>query len=156
MGVTVGAPPGRVWAELERIEDHVTWMADASSIRFLSDRHRGLGTTFECDTRVGPLRLTDLMEITEWEGGRSMGVRHRGVVTGEGRFTLEPGTGGSPDTLLCWEETLRFPWWMGAGLGGALARPVLARLWRGNLHRFARRVEEDRAPERPGGDLPAR
>ena len=48
------------------------------------------GGVLECDTVVGPVRLTDHMAITEWVPGEAMGVRHTGLVTGEGRFTLTP------------------------------------------------------------------
>ena len=51
------------------------------------------------------------MEITEWKPRRQMGVRHVGVVTGDGRFTLRRRSGGR--TRFTWTETLRFPAWMG-------------------------------------------
>ncbi len=62
----LAAPPRRVWADLEDISSHPEWMADAVGIRFLSEQRTGVGTRFECDTKVGPFRLTDVMEITEW------------------------------------------------------------------------------------------
>ncbi len=81
---------------MEPVERHVDWMADAVSIRFETDQTRGVGTSFLCDTKVGPIRLTDRMEITEWvpadDAGAigRMGVRHTGIVTGTGVFTIEP------------------------------------------------------------------
>jgi hypothetical protein len=128
----------RVWAELARIEDHVTWMMDATSIRFLTASRSGVGTRFECDTRIGPLRLTDVMEITEWVDARAIGVRHTGAVSGSGRFALTD----VPDraTRIEWEEQLRFPWWLGATTGAWLARPVFTALWRGNLRRLRHRI----------------
>ena len=42
-------------------------MADAVAIRFETEQTRGVGTKFLCDTKVGPIRLTDQMEITEWQ-----------------------------------------------------------------------------------------
>ena len=68
---------------------HVDWMHDAVAIRFTGEQTRGVGTRFLCDTRVGPITLVDRMEITEWEPAAVMGVRHTGIVTGSGRFTLE-------------------------------------------------------------------
>ena len=47
----IAAPRADVWRELEQIEHHATWMLDAVAIRFLSEQRRGVGTTFECDTR---------------------------------------------------------------------------------------------------------
>ena len=69
-----------------------------------------------------------------------MGVRHRGLVTGTGRFVLRRR--GRRRTRLTWDETLRFPWWLGGALGGLVGGPVLKLVWRGNLRRFAARVTE--------------
>jgi len=129
-----------VWSELERIENHVHWMRDAVAIRFLGDRRRGVGTTFECDTRVGPIRLTDVMEITEWQVGSHMAVVHRGIVTGWGAFHLDDGPGTA--TTIRWDEHLRFPWYLGGAAGAWVARPVLGALWRGNLRRFGALLED--------------
>jgi hypothetical protein len=134
----VPAERSQVWAELERIEDHVEWMLDATAIRFLGSGRSGVGTTFECDTTFGPLRLTDLMEVTEWEPGVALGVRHRGAVGGVGRFSLTDAPGSA--TIIVWEEELSFPWWLGAALGGYVARPLFAAVWKGNLRRLAHRL----------------
>jgi hypothetical protein len=48
----IGAPSVDVWRELEQIEQHATWTLDAIAIRFLSEQCRGVGTAFECDTKV--------------------------------------------------------------------------------------------------------
>ena len=79
-------PRHAVWRRLADIADHVSWMADAASIRFTGDQRSGVGTTFECETRgSGPLRTLDLMEVTEWPGPRHLvGMQHRGFVTGTG------------------------------------------------------------------------
>jgi hypothetical protein len=113
-------------------------MHDAVDIRFLTAERAGVGTCFDCDTRVGPFRLTDRMEITEWRPRRAMGVRHTGVVTGTGRFTLRRRRRG---TRFAWEERLRFPWWMGGPLGAAVAAPVLRAVWRRNLRNLRDLVE---------------
>ena len=138
------APPDEVWADVQDVGSHVEWMADAEAIRFTSTRRSGVGTTFECDTKVGPIRLTDEMAITAWEppgadGHGAMGVRHEGVVTGEGTFHLAPLDDGR--TRCTWEESLRFPWWMGGPLGATLGKPVLRAVWRRNLTRLRRRFE---------------
>jgi hypothetical protein len=128
----------RVWDELARLEDHVEWMSDAAAIRFEGGQRRGVGTRFECDTRFGPLRLTDVMEVTEWEDGERIGVRHSGAVSGSGRFTLQDLPG--PATRVEWEERLEFPWWLGAALGAQLAKPFFVTVWKGNLRRLRDRV----------------
>lgn len=119
-------------------------MEDAVAIRFTSSRRRGVGTTFDCDTRVGPLRLTDRMEITEWRPGRAMGIRHVGVVTGEGRFVLRRRLLRGGGTRFTWEERLVFPWWMGGPFGAVVGGQVLRLVWRRNLRNLKRRVESGR------------
>jgi uncharacterized protein YndB with AHSA1/START domain len=90
VSTTIDATPDEVWKVVEHIEDHVQWMHDAVAIRFTSDSRQGAGTTFDCDTKVGPFRLTDRMAITRWEPGSTMGVRHVGIVTGTDRSTHPP------------------------------------------------------------------
>jgi len=138
------ASPDEVWAAVEHVDTHVDWMADAETIRFLTDQTGGLGTRFECVTKVGPIRLTDQMEITEWEPGRSMGVRHAGLVVGEGRFTISP-VGDGTRSRFSWEEELKFPWWLAGPVGSAIGGPVvLKRIWQGNLRRLKPLVERRR------------
>jgi hypothetical protein len=136
---TIDAPRGAVWIHLADIAEHVQWMADARAIRFTGERRSGVGTTFECETRIGQLTTTDVMEVTEWHEGRSLGVRHSGVVSGAGRFVLGGDRPGS--TSVTWDERLRFPWWLGGPVAGLVAAPVLRFVWRGNLRRLASLVE---------------
>gem|GEM_PF-831396 len=149
VSILIDAPPSEVWADLRDISSHTEWMQDAVAIRFTSERHHGVGTTFEADTKVGPFRLSDPMEVTEWdegpmeegtgEGARSMGIRHGGVVTGTGRFSLEPVAGGR--TRFSWDEELSFPWWMGGATGSLVAGQVLRLVWKRNLANLKRRIE---------------
>jgi uncharacterized protein YndB with AHSA1/START domain len=126
----------RVWQVVEPVERHVDWMADAESIEFLTDQRRGVGTSFLCRTKVGPIRLSDKMRITRWEPGRAMGVEHVGLVTGSGVFTLEPLSATS--TRFVWDETLIFPWWLGGPLGAFVGGKIVLRsIWRGNLRRLS-------------------
>jgi carbon monoxide dehydrogenase subunit G len=120
-----------VWDHLADIAAHVEWMADARSIRFTSATTEGVGTTFECVTKVGPLRLVDRMEVTEWVPEQAMAVRHTGIVTGSGRFTLAPK---GPRTELAWTEELSFPWW----IPSLPASFVMKQIWRWNLRGFER------------------
>ena len=124
------------------IGSHVRWMHDAEAIRITSPRSSGVGTTFVCATRVGPLRLSDRMEVVEWRERKAMGIRHGGVVRGVGRFTLKPRPGG---TLFTWEEKLRFPWWLGGPLTGVFAKPVLRSIWKRNLANLKSLVESGTA-----------
>ena len=141
VSVEIDAPTDRVWEIVEPVERHVDWMADAVAIRFTGEQTRGVGTTFECDTKVGPITLVDKMEITDWEPGERMGVRHSGVVTGSGHFTLEPIDLGRR-TRFTWTEELVFPWWLGGPLGALVGgRVVMGAIWRRNLRALARIVE---------------
>ena len=139
IGILIDATPADTWRIVEAIENHVDWMADAESIRFTGTRTRGVGTTFDCVTKVGPLRLTDKMTVTEWEAQRMMGIEHRGAVTGRGRFTLRRRRRGR--TQFTWAERLVFPWWMGGPVGALAAKPVLRAIWRRNLRRLKTIVE---------------
>jgi hypothetical protein len=135
------ASPASLWAAIEHVDTHVDWMADAETIRFVTEQTEGVGTRFECVTRIGPIRLTDRMEITEWEPGRAMAVRHAGLVTGTGRFTITPLDSGD-HSRFAWEEELSFPWWLGGPVGSAVAGPtVMKRIWTGNLERLRPLVE---------------
>jgi uncharacterized protein YndB with AHSA1/START domain len=140
---TIAAPPDVVWRAVERIETHTEWMADAETITFRSVQQEGVGAEFDCLTRVGPLRTTDRFVVTRWDPGVAMGIEHRGAVTGVGEFRLGPLAGGA-STEFCWEETLTFPWWLGGVAGERFGRPVLKRIWEGNLGRLKRKVEADR------------
>ncbi len=133
------APLDHTWRALADIASHVEWMADAESIRFTSVQRHGVGTTFECQTRVGPLTTTDKMTVTAWEEGRRFGVAHTGIVVGAGVFELHEQSPTS--TRLTWTEDLRFPLRLGGSLTAFAAKPVLRRLWMGNLRRFSAFVE---------------
>lgn len=152
VSVVIDAPPDVVWAAVEDIATHPRWMLDAAAVRFVGDQRRGAGTAFECDTRLGPFRLTDRMTVTEWRDRgpvRAMGVDHTGLVTGTGRFTVRPArrhprlrrARRHPATRFTWEERLRFPWWFGGPLGALAARPVLRAVWRRSLRNLKALVE---------------
>ncbi len=138
MATVLDAPVAAVWADLADVASHVEWMADAESLDFATDQRQGVGTAYRCVTRVGPIRLDDHMAVTEWVAERAMAVAHRGLVTGQGRFTLDPVASGRR-TLFVWAEELAFPWWLGGPMGEVVGRPILTSIWRGNLRRFAER-----------------
>ncbi len=128
------------------IERHVDWMHDAVAIRFVGSQTRGVGTEFLCDTKVGPIKLVDRMTITDWEPATVIGVRHTGIVTGIGKFTIaeiEPRAGvDGTRTRFAWDERLSFPWWLGGRLGAAVASPAVLRpIWRRNLRALKRQIE---------------
>lgn len=136
---TIKAPPRVVWDDLRDISSHVEWMAEAESLHFLSNQIEGVGTEFECVTRVGIIAVTDRLEVTEWEPAHAMGIRHIGTVRGEGVFTLKRGRPGT--TRFRWREHLYFPWWLGGPVGALIAYPIFRRIWKGNLRRLAARFD---------------
>lgn len=141
VAVEIDAAPADVWKVVEPIEDHVDWMADAVEIRFIGESTRGVGTRFECDTKVGPITLTDEMTVTAWQPERAMGVRHTGVVTGTGVFELEPIDLGRR-TRFTWTEDLSFPWYLGGRLGEIVGgQAVMKQIWKRNLRRLRAIVE---------------
>jgi uncharacterized protein YndB with AHSA1/START domain len=139
VSVVIEAPPKAVWTAVEDIETHVRWMEDAVAIRFTSRQRQGVGTTFDCDTKVGPFELVDSMTITEWAPRRAMGVRHEGLVTGVGRFTLKRRRRGR--TRFTWQEQLVVPWRLGGPVIGVPARFVMTRMWRRSLRNLKALVE---------------
>jgi len=139
VSVVIDVPLEDVWQAAAHLQTHAEWMADAESITFLTARRRGLGTRMEVATRVGPFRTKDIMEVTEWEDRKRIGVRHTGLVTGVGAFALEaldPAT-----TRFTWQERLAFPWYLGGPLTALLAAPVLAAVWKRNLRRLKSLLE---------------
>lgn len=141
VSVELNATPARVWEVVEPVERHVDWMADAVAIHFTSEQHQGVGTTFICDTKVAFITLKDRMEITEWEPESAMGVRHTGIVTGTGVFTLTPLDDGRR-TRFTWTEELTFPWFLGGRLGELVGGNVVMKaIWRRNLRKLKELVE---------------
>lgn len=141
VSVEIAATPAEVWRVVEPIERHVDWMADAVAIRFIDSRTSGVGTEFFCDTKVGPIKLVDRMTITEWVPSQRMGVRHTGVVTGQGVFELDAIDLGRR-TRFTWAETLSFPWYLGGRVGEAIGGPLVMKpIWRRNLRALKSLVE---------------
>ena len=122
-----------VWAALADLGSHDRWMKDAESIVFVTEQRSGVGTRMEVKTVVGPLRTLDKMEVVGWDEGRAIEVVHEGLVTGRGTLSARPHGKG---TLVSWEETLTFPWYLGGPITAFFAKPVLGAIWRGNLKRL--------------------
>tara|TARA_Y100000746_G_C15148121_1_gene303743 strand:- start:28 stop:477 length:450 start_codon:yes stop_codon:yes gene_type:complete len=139
VSVTISRRPAEVWAYVKNIESHTEWMLDADAIRITSSTASGTGTRFDCDTKIGPFRLVDRMEITAWEDNKLMGVSHQGIVSGWGQFSLEQA--GPDGTIFRWAESLKFPWYLGGRLGQIAARPVLRWVWNRNLAQLKEQVE---------------
>ena len=137
VSIDLAVPVDAVWREAADLASHAEWMADAESIEFVTDQREGVGVRMNVRTVVGPLRLTDVMTVTEWSDRSTIGVRHEGLVTGEGRFRLSPIAGG---TRFTWEEELEFPLRLGGPVTAFFAKPVLRWIWRRNLRGLEARL----------------
>ena len=142
VSVDIPAPIDAVWDDLARIESHAEWMTDAVAIEFLSDSRRGVGTRIRVPTRIGPLTTVDVMTFTEWEPPNRMAIAHEGKFTGMGEMVLRATRDG---TTLTWRENVAFPLLFAGRLGEWAAAPILHRIWRSNLTRFAARFGEPAA-----------
>ncbi|HEY5889485.1 MAG TPA: SRPBCC family protein [Acidimicrobiia bacterium] len=129
----IEAPVSRAWEKLSDLASHDSWMRDAESVEFLSERRSGIGTRMRVPTRVGIFRTTDILEVVDWVDGQSIAVSHQGIFSGSGRFTL---SGDEVETTITWTEDILFPWWVGGVVAAWFARPVLKLIWSGNLNRF--------------------
>jgi carbon monoxide dehydrogenase subunit G len=138
VSIEIPAPQQRVWDELADLPGHVEWMADAETVTFLSGQRSGVGTRMEVETRLGPLRTTDVMEFTAWDPPDRMAVRHQGRFTGFGELRLHPS--GAGHTRLEWREQIAFPWYFGGRGGWWAARPVFGWVWKRNLRRLRDRI----------------
>ena len=116
--IDLPATPSEVWTYLRDVTKHSEWMTDALSVEITSETTEGPGLTFDCLTAVGPFRLRDRMEVVEWDPESVMGVKHSGIVTGTGRFTLSAFSGG---TRFSWHESIELPLRFAGKLGEPLA-----------------------------------
>ena len=116
----INAPLKTVWNEVSRLENHTNWMNDAEKIDFLSDNSSGIGAKMKVLTVVGPIKLYDYMTVTEWVEEKT-----------KGKFILEEIDNNN--TKFNWEETLKFPIYLGGFIGEFFGAPVLKLIWRKNL-----------------------
>ena len=131
VSTTINAPIKTVWNEVSRLEEHTNWMNDAEKIDFLSENNSGVGTKMKVLTKVGPIKLYDYMTVTEWINEEIIAVDHTGIVSGKGKFRLEEVDENS--TKFNWEETLKFPLYLGGIIGEFFGAPILKLIWKKNL-----------------------
>ena len=106
-------------------------LIDAEKIDFLSENNSGMGTEMKVLTKIGPIKLYDYMTVTNWVVEKSIAVDHIGIVTGKGEFKLEEID--ENNTKFNWEETLKFPIYLGGVIGEFFGAPILKLIWRKNL-----------------------
>ena len=71
------------------------------------------------------------MTVTEWVNVEIIAVDHTGIVSGKGKFRLEEIDENS--TKFNWEETLKFPLYLGGIIGEFFGAPILKLIWKKNL-----------------------
>jgi len=106
---------------------------DAESIRFTTAARTGVGTEFICVTKVGPIRLTDVMSITEWKPCEAMASTTR--VSSKGKALSLRSLPEMRHTFL--GRAVDLPHLARRTLGSG-CNPILERLWRGNVVRLKR------------------
>jgi len=137
--IIINKPLDTVWQEVKVMENHVNWMEDAVKIDILSENNSGIDTKMNVLTKVGPIKLTDIITVTEWKEKESIGVIHEGIVTGEGIFYLKALN--ESQTEFKWEETLKFPIYLGGAIGEFFGGYVLRYIWKKNLKNLKEIIE---------------
>jgi uncharacterized membrane protein len=134
-GITIARPRPVVWSVLTDVQRQPEWMRDALSIEMLTEGPLGVGSRMKVPTKIGMLRTTDVMEVTEFDPPHRWTVVHCGWVVGEGTFTLRDGDGGRA-TVVEWRERLAAPLGTLGRWGMTLLRPVLRRQFQADLSRL--------------------
>ena len=137
--IIINKPLDAVWEEVKVMENHVNWMEDAVKIDILSENNSGIDTKMNVLTKVGPIKLTDIITVTEWKEKESIGVIHEGIVTVEGIFYLKALN--ESQTEFKWEETLKFPVYLGGAIGEFFGGYVLRYIWKKNLKNLKEIIE---------------
>ena len=137
--IEINAPIKRVWDEVSNINNHTNWMQDAESIEFLSNIKQGVGTKILVLTKVGPIKLKDIMTFTKWIEEVEIEVEHKGIVTGKGSFLLE--SIDSKRTKFSWNETLKFPIILGGIVGEIFGSYILKIIWKKNIQNLKKVIE---------------
>jgi hypothetical protein len=128
--VDVAAPAELVWRTVTDWANQGEWMLGTRVRPTSGDDGRRLGATLEAVTGVGPVGVTDRMEVVEWAPPRRCVVRHLGrVVRGEGVFEVLPV--GAERARFVWSELLDLP----------LVRPAFRAGVELSLRRLKRRCE---------------
>jgi hypothetical protein len=138
--VDVNVPADAVWRKVTDWNGQRDWMlATRVEVTGAGDgRHAGAFLT--AVTGVGPVGVTDRMEIVEWDPPRRCVVRHLGrVVRGEGVFEVVQLDAGR--SRLLWSELLDLPLGRLGRLGWSVLAPVFRAGVAFSLRRMARQCE---------------
>lgn len=133
--VEVDAPPELVWRAAMDWTRQGEWML-GTQVRVTEGDGVSVGSALVAVTGVGPVGVSDSMEIVEWEPPRRCVVRHTGrMVRGLGIFEVAARDGRS---VFSWSEELTLPFGVIGRLGWPLVGPVMRAGLDLSMRRFAR------------------
>jgi len=144
VSVDVDAPVETVWREVTDWEAQGEWML-GTSVKVTRGDGTSIGSELAATTGLGPLGVTDTMEIVGWDPPHRATVRHTGrVVRGSGVFSvLERRTpDGREASTFVWSEQLDLPLGPLGAAGWPLVKPAFAWGVKHSLDGLARRCEE--------------
>lgn len=145
VSVDVDAPVGTVWAAVTDWENQRDWML-GTDVTVTRGDGVSLGSELAATTGVGPLGVTDTMEIIGWDPPHRAVVRHTGrVVRGSGTFTVVARGEGS---TFHWSEQLDLPLGALGAAGWPLVRPAFRAGLAFSLGRLAKQCEATARDER--------
>jgi hypothetical protein len=148
LGAELDGPTSVVWKLLTDWERQGEWMLEASDFEVVTAHREGIGVEAEATVRIAGIATRDRIRVDAWEPERHLGIAHLGWVKGRGDLMLRPITGGR--TRVDWREELVAPWGVIGAAGLRIFRPLMARVFRRDLHALAelvRRAAGGRYPE---------
>ena len=138
--VEVNVPADAVWQKVTDWKRQGDWMLATRVEVVGAGDGRHAGAILTAVTGVGPLGVTDRMEIVEWDPPRRCVVRHLGrVVRGEGVFEVVQLDAGR--SRLLWSELLDLPLGRLGRLGWSVLEPGFRSGVAFSLRRMARQCE---------------
>jgi carbon monoxide dehydrogenase subunit G len=145
VSVDVDAPVETVWREVTDWESQGEWML-GTDVKVTHGDGTSVGSELAATTGVGPVGVTDTMEIVGWDPPHRATVRHTGrIVRGSGVFSVleRRGTDGSEGSTFVWSEQLDLPLGPLGAVGWPVVKPAFALGLRRSLDALARRCERD-------------
>ncbi len=113
-------------------------MREMRDVRVVGSQREGVGVEAEATVRIGGIATRDRIRVTRWEPPAVLEIEHLGWVGGLGYMELSPTDEGSN---LFWRETLAPPWGFLGRLGIRAYRPLLRRIFQGDLERLRALIE---------------
>jgi uncharacterized protein YndB with AHSA1/START domain len=130
---TIGRPPADVFAFMVEPANLAKWQTVKTYVTPVSEGPPRLGYQVREGTKVGPREWEQLVEFTEFEPGRVLGVEVIEGPKSHGRWTLAPDGAG---TRVHFEADMNAP-----PVVGPLLRRITARSFRGYHENLRRELE---------------